>query len=573
DEESIEERDEESIKGREEEGKEEREEEGIEEWDKKGIEGRVEEGIEEQDKESIDERNEEGMKEQDEEGIEKRDEEGIEERDKEDSIIMEQIHEYLLKNGWVRGVVTHGEMAAASTNNIDKWLADFESRKLKPVSGFDEIKDGKVKYLEEILTMMPIKKRVPQLDKVMVDGTNVRENLLKHGWFVVYADRLDIFGASVHTSNQSQRREEGKLDFGMNANCNESHQLDNMQEPKGDVEKLLDLMASQKKPKKSGKCRGSVEMVKFQENLLKLGWLGKDATASDGNSVADTLLEDTDKITKLDRWFKDFEDKRNQTIQTMKYAVPTAVNKDVEKLLDMFSSKKSSFQANPNQEPMDKLKLRENLLANGWYAAPNIKLPGLAAKGDKRESEAKSMENVQISAVQQRIGQLNQLNEQQEELKNKSYIEHVLNMVGGNKPREEVAYQKGKVDKEQLKKSLLAKNWYTMGMKTMNSVDLFAEKPNLLEDFSRTSEEIKCIINIPRQADINDSGYEIDKNFNKVDTKSHEKSSKKTRHHKATINSLQQQSWSVNEKNRHQTTVVCLITRLCLQDSLEDLEN
>ncbi|ESO92035.1 hypothetical protein LOTGIDRAFT_163040 [Lottia gigantea] len=469
---------------------------------------------------------------------------------------MEQIHEYLLKNGWVRGVVTHGEMTAASTNNIDKWFADFESRKLKPVSGFDEIKDGKVKYLEEILTMMPIKKRARQLDKVMVDGTNVRENLLKHGWFVVSAERLDIFGASVHPSNQSQRREEGKLGFGMNANCNESHQLDNMQEPKGDVEKLLDLMASQKKPKKSGKCRGSEEMVKFQEKLLKLGWLKKDAAASDGNSVADTSLEDTDKITKLDRWFKDFEDKRNQTIQTMKYAVPTAVNKDIEKLLDMFSSKKSSLQAYPNHEPLDKLKFRESLLANGWYAAPNNKLPGLAANADaldKRESEAKSTENVQIKAVQQRIGQLN---EHQEEFTNKSYIEHVLNMVGGKKPQEEVANQKGKVDKEQLKKSLLTKNWYTMGMKTMSSIDLSAEKPNLLEDFSRTSEEIKCIINTPRQADINYSDNEIDKNFNDVATKSHEKSSKKTRHHKATINSLQQQSWPVNEKNRHQTTVV-----------------
>ncbi|ESO93828.1 hypothetical protein LOTGIDRAFT_153301 [Lottia gigantea] len=80
---------------------------------------------------------------------------------------MEQLREYLLKNEWVRdgGIpsLTYGELAPTSTSYLDKWLADFESKTLNPVSGFEENKDGNTDYIAKI--SMPIEKQIPQLEK------------------------------------------------------------------------------------------------------------------------------------------------------------------------------------------------------------------------------------------------------------------------------------------------------------------------------------------------------------------------------------------------------------------------
>ncbi|ESO91990.1 hypothetical protein LOTGIDRAFT_162995 [Lottia gigantea] len=415
---------------------------------------------------------------------------------------MEQLHEYLLKNGWVRGAVNHGEMVSSSTSNLDKWLADFERKRLNPESGLEDNKDGSAKYIAKILAMMPIKKRVPQLEKVMVDGTNVRENLLKHGWFAVPAVKRDTCEASKPPFNQ--KKEEGTSGMGMDG------KLENRQEPKNDIERLLNMLASKKEPTKASKYQGSVDKLKIQENLLKLGWFKKndEPTASDGDSASNTPVSAADNMTNLDKWLKDFEDQRNKNIQVLESAVSTAVNNDVEKLLDTLSSKKIPLHVKRSQGTMDKTKLRESLLENDWYAAPSNKLSEPTTKTaalDKPGFDAHSMERVKITAIQQRIRQLeNEQPEQLEEITHSSYIENVLNMIGAKNRQEVVANNKGKVDKEELKKSLLTKGWYIRNAETMNSVDTTAENPNILNDYSRTTEGIKSTSDSPRNAEIDD---------------------------------------------------------------------
>ncbi|ESO90908.1 hypothetical protein LOTGIDRAFT_162936 [Lottia gigantea] len=108
--------------------------------------------------------------------------------------------------------------------------------------------------------MMPKEKRVPQLDKVMVDATNVRGSLLKHGWFVVPVEKRDTSEANLLPFNQ--RKGENKSGIGMNGNYKDD---------------LLNTKASKKEPMKSGKCREKTSKIPSRHEadinfLLQQGW-------------------------------------------------------------------------------------------------------------------------------------------------------------------------------------------------------------------------------------------------------------------------------------------------------------
>ncbi|ESO93848.1 hypothetical protein LOTGIDRAFT_153320 [Lottia gigantea] len=112
-----------------------------------------------------------------------------------------------------------------------------------------------------------------------------------------------------------------------------------------------------------------IRISRDKETLLKLGWF----ETSDEPTTFDrdlTSVSKFDKMTNLDRWFKNYEDRRNQNIQ-VKEPATSAINKDVEKLLDMLSSKKISLPAKTSQVIVDKWQLKKSLKSRHHEVAIN----------------------------------------------------------------------------------------------------------------------------------------------------------------------------------------------------------